>query len=201
MTNRLIKKLYILTFALACTPLMQSTRAQEASENVSAPSKEETEVRVKAIDPEFYKTHIAPIKNSTGVVFVKIGASWCPPCEKMVPIVSSLKEMFDGAVLFVEISIEGLRSGKDVETSFLKEFFDVDVKSIPMFLIFKNGKLVETLIGSRSKQVLSDKLLELLTAEERALVYSNVAKKAAKEKAEAADLAEKNAARTKETAQ
>lgn len=75
-------------------------------------------------------------------VLVDFSAPWCPPCRKMKPIIESISETEE--VGFI-----------DIEEDFNDEIADkYDVKSIPTFLVFKDGVEVGRIIGLATKETL-----------------------------------------------
>ena len=64
------------------------------------------------------------------IVLVDIGADWCPPCRKMLPVLEALKQK--SAAPFYFLAVDG---GEDIEVmKFLKS------EGLPTFILFKNGK-------------------------------------------------------------
>ncbi|MDE5876772.1 MAG: thioredoxin family protein [Muribaculaceae bacterium] len=91
---------------------------------------------------------INALKNEKGVVLVEFYATWCPHCQKMMPVVEDVKALFEGraAVYQFDIDLNG-------------EFADVlNVKSIPTFIIFKDGEEVWRTSGETEADVLARKL-------------------------------------------
>lgn len=68
--------------------------------------------------------------NSDKVVLVDFGASWCPPCKKMEPILDELVK--EKAGQFKLVKVDG---GKDTEIMKAQ-----NVEALPVFIIYKNGK-------------------------------------------------------------
>ena len=83
-----------------------------------------------------------------GVVLVDFWASWCMPCLMMSPIVDELGEKFKSRVKVGKVNIE--------ESPELAQKFNVS--SIPNFIVFKDGEVVEQFVGGISEEDLSEKL-------------------------------------------
>ncbi len=66
------------------------------------------------------------------MVLVDIGATWCPPCRKMQPIIDQIKKEKGSDLYF--LAVDG---GTDMEI--MKHVF---FQSLPTFIIYKNGKEV-----------------------------------------------------------
>jgi len=83
-----------------------------------------------------------------GVVLVDFWASWCMPCLMMSPIVDELGEKFKGRAKVGKVNIE--------ESPELAQKFNVN--TIPNFIVFKDGEVVEQFVGGISEEDLSEKL-------------------------------------------
>lgn len=70
--------------------------------------------------------------SSSKIVLVDFGASWCPPCKQMEPILKSLAENNKGKFSLVKVD-----GGRDHDI--LKTY---KVTALPVFIIFKDGKEV-----------------------------------------------------------
>lgn len=81
-----------------------------------------------------------------GPVVVDFGATWCPPCNKLMPIFSELSQHDDfKGVTFVKIDIE--------EASDLAS--DYGILGIPTLIVFKDGKQVASQSGLPTKNGLA----------------------------------------------
>ena len=81
-------------------------------------------------------------------VLVDFFATWCGPCKMMSPIVEQIAEELEDKVNVYKIDTD-----KDQELAYKYE-----IMSIPTFLIFKDGKLVNKLVGMRDKEELMKEL-------------------------------------------
>ena len=87
-----------------------------------------------------------------GVVLVDFWAPWCGPCRMLAPAIDQLAEEFENKAKICKVNTEE-------EPDLTSEY---QVRSIPTILFFKNGELVDQMIGASSKQVLADKISSLL---------------------------------------
>ena len=93
---------------------------------------------------EQYKASIPTDK----IVLVDFGATWCPPCVKMEPVLAQLKA--DKALSFTFIKIDA-----GIHTNLIK---DLNVAGIPTFIVYKNGKEVFRKQGLSTKEELAGQL-------------------------------------------
>jgi len=85
--------------------------------------------------------NFAEIVNGKKPVLVDFWAPWCGPCQTMTPIIAEIaEEMADVTVGKINIS----------DCPKLAEKFNV--MSIPTFLVFKNGKVVDQIVGAVQKE-------------------------------------------------
>lgn len=75
-------------------------------------------------------------------VVVDFWAPWCGPCKVMLPIVEELDAQYAGNVKFAKMNVD---DNLDVPNQF-------GVMSLPTFVVFKDGKPVKSVVGSRSKE-------------------------------------------------
>ena len=75
---------------------------------------------------------------SEGVVLVDFWADWCMPCKMLATIIDELAEKYD-SVSFFKVNV-------DEEGGLAADF---GVLGIPTIIIFKDGEVVETLVGVR----------------------------------------------------
>ncbi|PIR92554.1 thioredoxin [Candidatus Falkowbacteria bacterium CG10_big_fil_rev_8_21_14_0_10_44_15] len=81
-------------------------------------------------------------------VLVDFWAPWCGPCRIQGPIVEELARELSGKAKVAKLNVD--------ENQGTAEKYGV--MSIPTIIIFKNGQIVEQLIGVQNKETLADKL-------------------------------------------
>jgi len=81
-----------------------------------------------------------------GVVLVDFWAAWCGPCKMLGPILDELSNEVPQKIAKVNVDeVEALAS-------------KYKIRSIPTMIVFKNGEIVDTLVGLLQKQALTEKL-------------------------------------------
>ena len=88
------------------------------------------------------------VLNSNVPVLVDFWASWCGPCKMMTPVVEEIAKEMEGKAKVCKVNV-------DDEQDLAMEY---GIMSIPTFLVFKDGKVVNTIVGVQDKQ----KLINLL---------------------------------------
>lgn len=85
-------------------------------------------------------------------VLIDLFASWCGPCKAMSPIIEELSNEYEGKIIIGKMDVD-----TNVETP--SKF---GIRSIPTLLFFKNGEVVDRLVGAQKKDILVAKLDSLL---------------------------------------
>lgn len=87
-------------------------------------------------------------KKGQGLVLVDFFAEWCMPCIMMAPVLDDLGKKFKGKIKFGKMDID--------ENNDLAQKFKIF--SIPNFVLFKDGEVVDRFVGSMSSEDFEEKL-------------------------------------------
>ncbi|MFP4050119.1 MAG: thioredoxin [Thermoplasmata archaeon] len=82
------------------------------------------------------------------LVLVDFWAAWCGPCKMMEPVVEDLAQEYQGDVVFGKLNVD---QNQRVPSKF-------QVSGIPTLILFKNGEMVDKMVGAMNKQMLEQKI-------------------------------------------
>lgn len=87
------------------------------------------------------------IKSELPVV-VDFFATWCGPCKLIAPILDQLSDEFAEKAKIVKVDVDQAKSMA----------VQYNVKSVPTFIVFKNGEVVDKVVGALPKNELKNKI-------------------------------------------
>jgi thioredoxin 1 len=95
------------------------------------------------------------VEKGDGLTIVDFWATWCGPCRMIAPILDQLAaEYADKGVTVTKL---------DVDAN-IKTATRFNVRSIPMLLFFKDGKVVDQIVGAVPRPAIEDKLKRHVSA-------------------------------------
>ncbi|MBS7639185.1 thioredoxin [Candidatus Bathyarchaeota archaeon] len=110
-------------------------RRNTASEPISEP--------IEVTDSNFHE-----VVRSSRLVVIDCWAQWCAPCRMMAPIIDELAKEYAGKILFGKLNVD---ENPEVPGQY-------QIMSIPTFLVFKDGVLVDRIVGAMPKKILEQRI-------------------------------------------
>jgi thioredoxin 1 len=98
------------------------------------------------------ETEFDALLATGAVIVVDCTATWCGPCKLVAPLIDKLADDYEDRAKIFKLDI-------DENKPIAKRF---GLRSIPAVMFFKQGELVETLVGVKTYEEFSEALTRLL---------------------------------------
>ncbi|MBI5409891.1 MAG: thioredoxin [Nitrospirae bacterium] len=92
------------------------------------------------------------VLQSTNLVMVDFWATWCGPCKIIAPVVEELAKEYAGRVIFAKVNTD---ENPDLASRY-------NIRGIPTLIFFKNGKMLDQVVGAVPKAQLKSKIESLI---------------------------------------
>jgi thioredoxin 1 len=92
------------------------------------------------------------VEHHAGVAVVDFGADWCPPCRVIAPVVGALAAEYAGRAKVLTLDTDA-----NPETA-----NRYGVRGLPTVLFFKDGKVVDTIVGAVPRSTIEQRLAKHL---------------------------------------
>ena len=122
---------------------LERIKAEKMKEMMSQQNPGVVELNSSSFD-NFLKTDLP--------IIVDLWADWCMPCRIMAPVMEELANDYAGKALFARVDVD---RNSEIANRYR-------IMSIPHFLIFKNGTLVEKIVGAVGREPLENALKKYL---------------------------------------
>ena len=94
----------------------------------------------------------AEVINSDKLTVVDFWAPWCGPCKTIAPSVEEIAKEFEGKAVIAKLDVDNAQA---IATKY-------EVNGIPALLFFKNGEVVDRIVGAQPKEQIVDKLKSVM---------------------------------------
>jgi thioredoxin 1 len=98
------------------------------------------------------KENFAELKAGNLPLVVDFWATWCGPCRMVAPIIEEMAAKYDGKIAVGKCDVEEC---EDLAAEY-------GIRNIPTVLFFKNGEIVDKIVGAQSKAKFEEKFEALL---------------------------------------
>lgn len=92
------------------------------------------------------------VLKSPQLVMVDFWATWCAPCKMVAPTVEELSKEYEGKAKFAKVNTD---ENPDLASRY-------KIRGIPTLMFFKNGQIVDQVVGAVPKAQLKAKIDSLL---------------------------------------
>lgn len=96
--------------------------------------------------------NFASLKAGNLPLVVDFWATWCGPCRMVAPIITKLAEKYDGKVVIGKCDVE---ENEELASEF-------GIRNIPTILLFKDGDVIEKIVGAQTEAKLDEMIQKLL---------------------------------------
>ena len=94
------------------------------------------------------------VAKSDVLVLIDFWAAWCGPCRMIAPFVEEASAEYDGKLKVGKVDVD---NNQKIASQY-------SIMSIPALMFFKNGEVVDQIIGAVPKKTLFDKIDNLLAS-------------------------------------
>ncbi len=92
------------------------------------------------------------LKEGDKPLVIDFWATWCGPCRMIAPIIEKMAKKYEGQIVVGKCDVE---ENEDLATMY-------NIRNIPTVLFFKNGIVIDKLVGAQGEAVVDEKFQALL---------------------------------------
>jgi thioredoxin 1 len=92
------------------------------------------------------------LKKGDKPMVVDFWATWCGPCRMIAPIIEKMAKKYEGQIVVGKCDVE---ENENLATMY-------NIRNIPTVLFFKNGTVIDKLVGAQGEAVFDEKFQALL---------------------------------------
>lgn len=96
---------------------------------------------VKVLNADTFDSHV-----KSGVTVIDFWAPWCGPCKMLAPVIEQISDEYGGKLQICKVNVD---DNQNLATRY-------GIMSIPSVLVFKNGEVVDKMVGSRPKSQIKE---------------------------------------------
>jgi len=127
--------------------ILRKKKLEELRKRYMEDEKQETPDKPLEVNDANFEEIVTKHKN----VAIDCWAPWCGPCLMIAPVIEELAKELKGKVVFGKLNVD-----ENQRTA-----MRFNIMSIPTILLFKDGKLVDRIIGAMPKEFIVEKLKSL----------------------------------------
>lgn len=127
---------------------LERIKAKKLKELLKKSQKQKTEGVITLTSSSFDKF----LENTNLPVLVDFWADWCMPCRIMAPVMEELARDYAGKAVFARVNVD---ENPEVASRY-------SIMSIPHFIVFRNGRPAERIVGAVGRGPLEDALKKYL---------------------------------------
>ena len=96
---------------------------------------------VKVLNTDSFDSQV-----NSGVTVIDFWAPWCGPCKMLAPVIEQISDEYSGRLQICKVNVD---DNQELAARY-------GIMSIPSVLVFKNGEVVDKMVGSRPKSQIKE---------------------------------------------
>jgi len=105
---------------------------------------------------ELNESNFTKFVNGRWHALVYFWAPWCNPCKHMTPIVEKISKKYEGQIVFGKVDVS---ASPEIASKYL-------IAAVPTFILFKEGEILEVLVGAVGERRLENMIKGFVREEE-----------------------------------